>query len=327
MAERRAADRLLDRVDIAAEFQRTVMGGVERRRDLILGLVLLKNLGGERFGVVLGTIAQPLHVGVVPAAPKVVRDAVDHHEMIMRMVDAAADQLHHVAMADPGEKLARLDRPVGGAERANAQAGDGQAMFVGIQASQRLAEHLRHTVAGIRARLDSGVEETLPPVEADRVVRAREHDALDALAARGLEHVVAALDIHRQDLLPHPLHRDPPQMPDTIDAAPRRWKPTAWFELANTTRLTPWRRAASNTLWQPSIFIGRTFSHTSSTETPPRCTTQSMPDAAFSMADMSRRSAVTTSSPASALPSGARSVRRIRGSWTLSAGRRARAIC
>jgi hypothetical protein len=45
--------------------------------------------------------------------------------MVTRVLDAAAHELNHIAMADPSEKLARLAGPVGRSEGADAQAGYG----------------------------------------------------------------------------------------------------------------------------------------------------------------------------------------------------------
>src|SRR5271154_494951 len=127
--------------------------------------------------------------------------------MIIRMIDAAADELHHVAVADPGQQLARLGRPVGVAKRADAKAGDAQAMFVGIEPADRLTEHLRYAVARVRPRHYGVVDEALAAVKAHGVVRTGEDHAFDALTARGLERVVTALDVQRQHLVPRRFDR------------------------------------------------------------------------------------------------------------------------
>jgi hypothetical protein len=94
----------------------------------------------------------------------------------------------------------------------------GQPVLVGVQAPERLAEHLGHAVARVRARLHPVVDEALAPVKTDRVIGTGEDHALDAGAPRRLEHVVAAGDVRRQDLRPGVLHRDPAQVHDAVHA-------------------------------------------------------------------------------------------------------------
>src|ERR1700692_3055686 len=57
----------------------------------------------------------------------------------------------------------------------------------------------------------------MPRIEPYRVVRGREHDALDALLARRLEQIVAADDIGLQDVIPRPLDRKSAEMQDAVD--------------------------------------------------------------------------------------------------------------
>ena len=101
------------------------MGAMEQRRDLVFFLVLRQDFSSECFRIVLGLVAEELRIDVVPAAPQIVGDTVNDNKMIMRVVDAAAHKLNHIAVADPSEKLARLARPIGRSEGADAQAGYG----------------------------------------------------------------------------------------------------------------------------------------------------------------------------------------------------------
>ena len=55
-------------------------------------------------------------------------------------------------------------------------------------------------------------------IEADGVVGGGEHHALDALAARRLEQIVAADDVGLQDRLPRPFDREAAEMDDAFDA-------------------------------------------------------------------------------------------------------------
>src|SRR5437868_4091999 len=75
-----------------------------------------------------------------------------------------------------------------------------------------------------------------------------------------------------------------------------------------TMRLTPCRRAASNTLYAPATLADIIFSHVSSTATPPRCTTACTPFIAASSAAASARSAATYCSRPDSGPTGWRSV-------------------
>src|SRR6185503_15725686 len=92
------------------------------------------------------------------------------------------------------------------------------AVLVGVEASQRLAEHLGDAIAAVGPRIDVVVDGAVAPVEADRVVAGREDDALHAVLARRLEDVVAADDVRLQDVLPPAFHRIAAEVHDRIDA-------------------------------------------------------------------------------------------------------------
>jgi hypothetical protein len=83
--------------------------------------------------------------------------------------------------------------------------------------SAKSRPNLGRAIARIRARLHRIVEEALASVKADRVVGTSENDALDALAARGFEHVATALDVHRQELVPCVFFGNAGKVHDAVD--------------------------------------------------------------------------------------------------------------
>src|SRR5665213_2800344 len=91
-------------------------------------------------------------------------------------------------------------------------------MLVGIERAQRLAEHLADAVAAVRPRRHVGSDSVMARIEAHRMIRRREDDALDALSARRLEQVVAADDVGLQDRIPGVLDRNSAEMQDAVDA-------------------------------------------------------------------------------------------------------------
>ena len=60
------------------------------------------------------------------------------------------------------------------------------------------------------------VDRLVAPVEPDRVVAGGEHDALHAVPARRLEHVVAADDVRLEDPLPRPFVRVAAEVDDGV---------------------------------------------------------------------------------------------------------------
>src|SRR5260221_1575825 len=111
---------------------------MELRCDLVFFDARCQYLRREHFRVVFGAKAKEFDVAIIPAAAQVVRDPVHSDEVIVWMIDAAASELHQVAVADPGEELARLDRPIRRSERADAKAGNASTIFVGIKPTYRL---------------------------------------------------------------------------------------------------------------------------------------------------------------------------------------------
>jgi hypothetical protein len=135
--------------------------------------------------------------------------------MIVGRIDAASDQLHGVAWAEPNMKQAPIGRFV--SKGADAQTGDRQAVLVGEQAADRLAEHLADSVDAIRPRNDRLVDDAGAPIEPDRVMRACIDDATHSLSPRRLEPIPSSDDVVWQDLVPCVLARDRAEVDDAID--------------------------------------------------------------------------------------------------------------
>ena len=117
------------------------MCAVELRSDFVFFYALRQNLRREYFGVILGTIAEELHVRIVPTAAQVIGNAVYDHKVIIRVVDAAARKLHHVTVTDPYQQLACVHRSVEPTEGAYPKTRNAQTMLIGIEAAEGLAEY------------------------------------------------------------------------------------------------------------------------------------------------------------------------------------------
>ena len=141
--------------------------------------------------------------------------------MDVGMIEPDPAELHQVFRLQPDREPAVIQRLV--AEIADPQAGDADAVLVGIERADRLAERLADAVAAVGARRHVGADAVMPRIEADRVVRRGEHDALDALLARGLEQIVAADDIGLQDVVPRAFDRKSAEMQDAVDALADRF--------------------------------------------------------------------------------------------------------
>ena len=103
-------------------------------------------------------------------------------------------------------------------EVADADAGHAQAVLIGIERADRFAKRFADAVARIRPHRLVGADLALPRIEADRVVRRGEDDALDFLAPRRLEQVVTADDIGVENAVPGLLDRFTAEMDDAVDA-------------------------------------------------------------------------------------------------------------
>src|SRR5262249_29334999 len=126
---------------------------------------------------------------------------------------------HQILRLQPDRQPPPVDRRV--AEIADADAGHAQAVLERIERAERLAERLAHAVARVRAHVMVSADAARARVEADRMVRRCEPDALAAGARRRLEQVVAADDVGMQDRLPRSFDREPAEMNDAVDTVDR----------------------------------------------------------------------------------------------------------
>src|SRR6185369_16910352 len=78
---------------------------------------------------------------------------------------------------------------------------------------------LGHPVVAVGPPRRVGVENIALLVEADHMVRTREHDALHAMPACALIYMEHAFDIGLEDLLERPLHRHAAQVDDRFATA------------------------------------------------------------------------------------------------------------
>src|SRR4029077_9892248 len=176
----------------------------------------LERGGGEIFGATGRAIAVAEGRLIVPPAARVIGAAEEDLVAQIRVLEADADELHQVLRADPDGEPALVDRRVG--EIADADAGHAQAVLIGIERAERLAEGFADAVARIRAHRLVGADLALARIKTDRMVRRGEDDALDFLAPRRLEQIVAADDIGAQDAVPRLLDRLAAEMDDAVDA-------------------------------------------------------------------------------------------------------------
>src|SRR3546814_15105457 len=105
-------------------------------------------------------------------------------------MEAYGEQVYQVVGLQPVRQPALVGRLV--AEIADANTERADAMLVGIERAEALAEQLAEAVTGIRLRhgLDADLGRAL--MEAHDVIGGGENHPLDALLAGGLEQVVAA---------------------------------------------------------------------------------------------------------------------------------------
>src|SRR6202035_1750490 len=182
------------------------------RKRLLLG----QRRCDEIFGAAGRAIAVAVGSFVVPPAALVVGGAEKYLVAQVRVLQPDADELHQILRADPDGEPAQIDRRVG--EVADADAGHPQAVLIGIERAERFAEGFADAVARIRTHRLVGADLALPRIEADRVVRRGEDNALDFLASRRLEQVVAADDIGLENAVPGLFDRLAAEMDDAVDA-------------------------------------------------------------------------------------------------------------
>src|SRR5262249_30080844 len=145
-------------------------------------------------------VAKVIGAVVVPPGALVIGRAIENFEMDIGMIEPDPAELNQILWFQPDRQPAMIQRHV--SKIADANTGDSEAMLVRMEGADRLAENLADAVAAVRPRRHVGPDPVMARVEADRVVRGREHHALDALAPRRLEQVVAAEDVGLQDIVP-----------------------------------------------------------------------------------------------------------------------------
>src|SRR5438270_13371665 len=198
------------------------LGGAEHAALVSLGDQIIARLFtrqyflGVNLAVVLRLVAEAIGVRVVVPGALVPRDAVDDLELDLRVLDADGDELRQVARAEPDGKAPLIEWPR--ADVADAHHEHLHAVLVGVQAAERLAEHLGDAVAAVGLRIDAVIDRLIAAIKADGVVARRKDDSPDAVPARRFEHVVTADDVRLQDRLPGPLDRVAAEMHHCVDA-------------------------------------------------------------------------------------------------------------
>ena len=132
------------------------------------------------------------------------------------MIEADADELHEILGRQPDRQPPNVERH--GADIADAQAGDRQAVLVAVHRAQRFAEGLAHAIAAVGPRRDIGADLLAAAMEAHGMVGRGEDHALHTRLLRGIEEVVAADDIGLQDGVPRALDGKAAEMDDRMRA-------------------------------------------------------------------------------------------------------------
>src|SRR4051812_10200348 len=101
-------------------------------------------------------VAEVVGAVVVPPGALVIGRAVENLEMDVRMIEPDPAQLHQVFRLQPDREPAMIQRLV--AEIADPQTGDADAVLVGIERADRLAERLADAVTAVRAHRDVGAD-------------------------------------------------------------------------------------------------------------------------------------------------------------------------
>src|SRR5581483_3254988 len=225
-ARRRCDPRLPPAAPLAAPIgvvlvaaKRTALEAIADRIRRQFGLCR-KRLGAEILGAPLRAVAEAAGIGIVPPGRLVVGAAVEDLEADVGMLEPNAQELNQVLRLEPDRQPAFVDGSV--ADIADAQAGDAEAVFVGIIGAERLTEGLADTIAAVRTHRDVDADFLVAWIEADGVVRGSKHHAPDAAAIGGLEQVAAADDVGAEDGRPVALDRIAAEMGDAVDAGDDR---------------------------------------------------------------------------------------------------------
>src|SRR5271170_2367923 len=120
-------------------------------------------------------------------------------------------------MTEPCGKLALVSRLC--FERSDAQAGSGDAEFVGIQARQRFSKRLGHSVVATRPYATVLCDAVFQSMKSDGLDRTREDDAPCAGVTGGLKDLIRPQDIRFDQRLERTFFRYRSEVDDLIDAA------------------------------------------------------------------------------------------------------------
>src|SRR5258708_19064479 len=210
--------RFIQRWAVAGVIGLTIAGFVEHEGSALVfvgarigaGLLRAHHLGGERLAIILRPVTQAARVRVVVPRSPVVRYAVHDLEADAGMVDADRDELRDVARGNPDREAALVDRARVHVPDADVE--DLEAVLVGIEAPDRLAEDLGHAVAAVGPGIDAMVDGLVAAVEACCVGAGREDGALHAIHACGFEDVVRAPDRRLEGRVPRSPGPNAPEM-------------------------------------------------------------------------------------------------------------------
>src|SRR5277367_2642417 len=186
--------------------------------DRVGGKPLLSGKRGS--GIVLRAAGRTIAVAkrglVVPPTALVAGRAEEDFITQILVFEPDPDQLHQVLRAQPDRQPPAVGRRIG--EIADTQTSHAQAVLIGVKRADGFTERLAHAVARIRTHRLARADAAAPRIEADGVVRRGENDALDLVAPRRLEQIVAADNIGVEDAVPGLLDGFAAEVNDAVDA-------------------------------------------------------------------------------------------------------------
>ena len=179
------------------------------------GCTLPSSSRGKDLGIVLGVVAEPVGVGIVPIAARVARDAIDD---LVGVVGLQPDghEPRKVVVGLPCRQHALVHGRFGARADAHAEAAD--AVLQGVVLAEILAERLGESIAAVGTRRSRMVDTLCAPIEADGMIGRREQDAIDASQTRALIEIDGADQVRLDDLIPSAFDGLAAQMHDRLDA-------------------------------------------------------------------------------------------------------------
>jgi hypothetical protein len=175
-----------------------------------------EDFGGVVLGILGRLIAEARGCAVVPPATRVRRHAPDGQEADVFRLDAAVEEVQQIAMAEPGAQVTLLGRTFEATADAHAHTFD--AVLVPVHSRERFAPYLAQTVEAVRAQFAVETEALGDRIHADRVIRAREYDALHAVPARALVDLDQPAQVVFDDLGQRALHAGSGEMDQHVHA-------------------------------------------------------------------------------------------------------------